>query len=191
MISIHAPQWGATRSASLPWQPIYFNPRTPVGCDVARTDVGFNANEFQSTHPSGVRRADGQGRGRPLQISIHAPQWGATGSGSCDCCCWLFQSTHPSGVRPTPAGCTVKHYQISIHAPQWGATGLLFAITCDTPYFNPRTPVGCDLVFGVPATASSLFQSTHPSGVRPPRICWTSSFSNFNPRTPVGCDGVS
>ena len=210
-ISIHAPQWGATwRGTRRPsfWDD--FNPRTPVGCDAVCV-ITMATDLFQSTHPSGVRRADGQGRGRPLQISIHAPQWGATGSGSCDCCCWLFQSTHPSGVRlgdggetwrhrshfnprtpvgcdrptgtsrrtppyfnprtpvgcddnhlhreirsrrfqsthpsgvrPTPAGCTVKHYQISIHAPQWGATGLLFAITCDTPYFNPRTPVGCD-----------------------------------------------
>ena len=257
-ISIHAPQWGATAQRMVPRLPTrfqsthpsgvrrpdrstsrdvrgHFNPRTPVGCDAVCV-ITMATDLFQSTHPSGVRRADGQGRGRPLQISIHAPQWGATwrwrrnvatpkpfqsthpsgvrltllgmiteplafqsthpsGVRPPD---WdkpaytaLFQSTHPSGVRPTPAGCTVKHYQISIHAPQWGATGLLFAITCDTPYFNPRTPVGCDLVFGVPATASSLFQSTHPSGVRPPRICWTSSFSNFNPRTPVGCDGVS
>ena len=169
-ISIHAPQWGATRtSGTIRPTAGDFNPRTPVGCDgrYRRRRAGF-------------------------RISIHAPQWGATvhRTSRQHPKVFAFQSTHPSGVRPTPAGCTVKHYQISIHAPQWGATGLLFAITCDTPYFNPRTPVGCDLVFGVPATASSLFQSTHPSGVRPPRICWTSSFSNFNPRTPVGCDRI-
>ena len=166
-ISIHAPQWGATWPERT-WAstPTNFNPRTPVGCDRVRflrlllLVISIHAPQwgatwrwrrnvatpkpFQSTHPSGVRPPDWD---KPAYTA-------------------LFQSTHPSGVRPTPAGCTVKHYQISIHAPQWGATGLLFAITCDTPYFNPRTPVGCDLVFGVPATASSLFQSTHPSGVR-------------------------
>ena len=167
MISIHAPQWGATRSASLPWQPIYFNPRTPVGCDVARTDVGFNANEFQSTHPSGVRRADGQGRGRPLQISIHAPQWGATtitsigksGAGDfnprtpvgCDLHqldvqlnIIKFQSTHPSGVRRVYYLQSHVTRHISIHAPQWGATWCSACLRRPAVYFNPRTPVGCD-----------------------------------------------
>ena len=56
LISIHAPQWGATvpglfRGALRP----DFNPRTPVGCDSAQETV---------------RRMSG--------ISIHAPQWGAT-----------------------------------------------------------------------------------------------------------------
>ena len=53
-----------------------FNPRTPVGCD----DRGRNH------HPNS-------------QISIHAPQWGATDRYA-DCYTGLqFQSTHPSGVR--------------------------------------------------------------------------------------------
>ena len=57
------------------------------------------------------------------------------------------------------------------------------------PYhFNPRTPVGCDDALGVQRAAISKFQSTHPSGVRLPR--WSPAFSAvyFNPRTPVGCD---
>ena len=101
-ISIHAPQWGATRRwASRPLRKNYFNPRTPVGCDDVpaaktlrsclhfnpRTPVGCDTigelyqpwiAKFQSTHPSGVRPHD-----RGPQTTIH-PE---------------FQSTHPSGVR--------------------------------------------------------------------------------------------
>ena len=55
---------------------------------------------FQSTHPSGVRLVAAVLAWFGGDISIHAPQWGATPlpkslavSGT------LFQSTHPSGVR--------------------------------------------------------------------------------------------
>ena len=103
-------------------RPTYFNPRTPVGCD--RHHV----------------------RSRPLTcpISIHAPQWGATGllpfsarrQGE-------FQSTHPSGVRPTTTSLahTNKSFQ-STHP-----SGVRHAAT------------------SLPVIAL-LFQSTHPSGVR-------------------------
>ena len=56
LISIHAPQWGAT----MPWPSI------------------LPTTAFQSTHPSGVRLDAGDGTGHVLVISIHAPQWGAT-----------------------------------------------------------------------------------------------------------------
>ena len=145
LISIHAPQWGATgRFGNHVEHRTDFNPRTPVGCDWVMVPPVVMLPRFQSTHPSGVRRppscnacttakyfnprtpvgCDDRGRNHHpnSQISIHAPQWGATDRYA-DCYTGLqFQSTHPSGVRPTPAGCTVKHYQISIHAPQWGAT---------------------------------------------------------------------
>ena len=53
--------------------------------------------------------------------------------------------------------------------------------------FNPRTPVGCDL-FGQGRLPVILFQSTHPSGVRPGHATIPSTRCYFNPRTPVGCD---
>ena len=65
-ISIHAPQWGAThRQHPNQRHPQHFNPRTPVGCDITRYSTFANmphvAHRLQHV------------------ISIHAPQWGATG----------------------------------------------------------------------------------------------------------------
>ena len=76
-ISIPAPQWGATSGGSLVSEgQFYFNPRSPVGSDLAisRSSILF-------------------------WISIPAPQWGAT------CIIWYctsggrFQSPLPSGER--------------------------------------------------------------------------------------------
>ena len=146
-ISIHAPQWGATRNGvSDAAYRCYFNPRTPVGCDDRR-----------------------QGEHHRPGISIHAPQWGATGHG-------------------TP---TDQQVRISIHAPQWGATILGGLLQQSGVNFNPRTPVGCDAIASAPPLLTTLFQSTHPSGVRrssvPPPSCVD---RYFNPRTPVGCDKI-
>ena len=100
-ISIHAPQWGATSAVgSSHCSRSYFNPRTPVGCDDGlATDLDAR-----------------------LGISIHAPQWGATES----------TGSHRRPARDfnprTPVGCDWGHprsllfLEISIHAPQWGAT---------------------------------------------------------------------
>ncbi len=123
VISIHAPQWGAT----------------------AMSRQALQRMKFQSTHPSGVRLDAGDGTGHVLVISIHAPQWGATSSAATSrLSTGIFQSTHPSGVRRNittiwvpaikfqsthPSGVRRYHRhavrrvrQISIHAPQWGAT---------------------------------------------------------------------
>ena len=142
-ISIHAPMWGATRLICscdfLLWfqsthpcgvrpcallnvsTPYNFNPRTHVGCDVA--------------FPFDVVSV--------LNISIHAPMWGAT---------IAIDSKFVNNI-------------ISIHAPMWGATLLIFLWR---PFlnFNPRTHVGCDLSVFVNSCMSTSFQSTHPCGVR-------------------------
>ena len=141
----------------------------------------------------------------------------------------------------THAGCDLRLHSrtkgrsdVSIHAPTRGATGIIterWPISksfnprthagCDLYYalnksssksFNPRTHAGCDRTITVSCWAASLFQSTHPRGVRllPPfpsfrfnmivsihaptrgatktvaennyRLC------GFNPRTHAGCD---
>ena len=188
LISIHAPQWGATQPEAEPSPVDVFQSTHPSGVRLSRRRSTCASKSFQSTHPSGVRR-------------------GTTPSRSDDC---GFQSTHPSGVRRsihrpgnsstdfnprTPVGCDdqflpLRHRRrISIHAPQWGATeGRTFR-------FSEIKP----------------FQSTHPSGVRPSQAMYYRGVSkisihapqwgatarlsslglrvlDFNPRTPVGCD---
>ena len=104
---------------------------------------------FQSTHPSGVRRHGGCGLCQQQRISIHAPQWGATG-----------RARRQDRFR-----------RISIHAPQWGATTPAGCRRASTRYFNPRTPVGCDRTNRRhPFRERGTFQSTHPSGVRHVRL---------------------
>ena len=100
----------------------HFNPRTHVGCDEVRVCKVFYLEQFQSTHPRGVRRLkisdlrsvyDFNPRTHVgcddivhyvtvlmIIISIHAPTWGATRDFA-----GMFDWT-----------------AISIHAPTWGAT---------------------------------------------------------------------
>ncbi len=191
-ISIHAPQWGATPgSKPSVLSVIYFNPRTPVGCDSACHDRAVRA----------------------YGISIHAPQWGATMTTFALLEDYTFQSTHPSGVRHNTPFSGAITLSISIHAPQWGATSAFWYSTGGCAYFNPRTPVGCDHRPGqgevhririsihapqwgatrpVPrrdrADRISIHAPQWGATVRPARI--RLAISNFNPRTPVGCDDV-
>ena len=122
----------------------------------------------------------------------------------------LFQSTHPHGVRQS-SKCAVNQgfsFNPRTHTgcdyPFCEYTGIFFS-------FNPRTHTGCDIEELVSKKVHSLFQSTHPHGVRlmPPKkkskektvsihaptrgatilvrpvitipVC-------FNPRTHTGCD---
>ena len=133
----------------------------------------------------------GCGSASATTISIHAPQWGATGGLPFgDLTPTQFQSTHPSGVRRrwrrgmpgcmgyfnprTPVGCD---RQKSYHTSPTLA------------YFNPRTPVGCDFV---------PFKQVHSIVISIHAPQWGATRANprrfstydFNPRTPVGCDGL-
>ena len=101
---------------------------------------------FQSTHPRGVRLAPLNALLTAiLEVSIHAPAWGATCAFVTTVIFWtLFQSTHPRGVRP------------------WTPRSASRAARS----FNPRTRVGCDLLMTTVVGSSGSFQSTHPRGVR-------------------------
>ena len=146
VISIHAPQWGATRRPA-PRRPgrSHFNPRTPVGCDFLHSFRPSAALDFNPRTPVGcdavllvVALLD--------EISIHAPQWGAT-HGSC---------------RP------VRGLAISIHAPQWGATIRDICSIAMRYEFQSTHPSGVRLERIYQFTGDNVFQSTHPSGVRRP-----------------------
>ena len=145
-VSIHAPAWGATcRACRFVGASNGFQSTHPRG---VRQEYAFAIEvtlQFQSTHPRGVRRQDVVIICPPVQVSIHAPAWGATrsdpSSSRPDPCfnprtrvgCdgerkrqfsgvhEMFQSTHPRGVRPS-------------------TDGRPFSLAS----FNPRTRVGCD-----------------------------------------------
>ena len=148
-----------------------------------------------------------------LDVSIHAPAWGATsGISACSPSHPMFQSTHPRGVRPAQGGSFERWRRVSIHAPAWGATRAVCSIQrprCGS--FNPRTRVGCDLVFTVadaiaaivsihaPAWGATLSPEQalhhHPVSIHAPAWGATKALplvalgtTGFNPRTRVGCD---
>ena len=166
-----------------------FNPRTRVGCDLTAV------------------------RNTPhLNVSIHAPAWGATlrpplrrglfasfnprTRVGCDAVVDrysvstnMFQSTHPRGVRPAGPLEGKAAGRVSIHAPAWGATRGTHLRASGPDGFNPRTRVGCDMCpCEVRRLAKSLFQSTHPRGVRRVGMTALGWVFSFNPRTRVGCD---
>ena len=101
VISIHAPARGATRGSCRAFCALaHFNPRTREGCDGNGNGKGTKKQEFQSTHPRGVRR-------------LIRPNYGQKSP---------FQSTHPRGVRPSFSSLLSPLLYISIHAPARGAT---------------------------------------------------------------------
>ena len=55
---------------------------------------------------------------------------------------------------------------VSIHAPTRGATVLIIGTLLMDLGFNPRTHTGCDKAAGVEDIPKTVFQSTHPHGVR-------------------------
>jgi len=142
-----------------------FNPRTRVGCDVIKEPGQSLINEFQSTHPRGVRQRQARILNGLDPVSIHAPAWGATfrmpGNIRCGRCfnprtrvgCDTPASSSPrcnGRFNPrTRVGCDFDNghryiqQHVSIHAPAWGAT------RGQGPRERRRT-----------------FQSTHPRGVR-------------------------
>ena len=190
-ISIHAPQWGATVVNNGGALAMAFQSTHPSGVRLSILTYCYLTILFQSTHPSGVRlRLQKHFFSCPKYFNPRTPV-------GCDStirgrlmATWLFQSTHPSGVRQPFLPRVKMHVEISIHAPQWGATPRATPRQWSTPDFNPRTPVGCDRGRYGLVCPSAIFQSTHPSGVRPaemgPR---PRNLPDFNPRTPVGCDG--
>ena len=145
-------------------------------------------NEFQSTHPHGVRLHNPK-----LSLSIVR-----------------FQSTHPHGVRRSPSlspririrvsihaptrGATVMPFlclwnlQVSIHAPTRGATPASIVSDRIGRGFNPRTHTGCDEAEINNCTL--IFVSIHAPtrGATPSGTCVNVVLISFNPRTHTGCD---
>ena len=75
-----------------------FNPRSRMGSDFDDNLVDDNG-KFQSTLPHGERPHSCTSHGMPLDVSIHAPAWGATHASVAKRSPTLFQSTLPHGER--------------------------------------------------------------------------------------------
>ena len=101
----------------------------------------------------------------------------------------MFQSTHPQGVRQFLAQVINLINVVSIHAPAGGATNSGGRVPPHTLGFNPRTRRGCDARRLISLCPLSVFQSTHPQGVRRMRLRGLQhAQACFNPRTRRGCD---
>ncbi len=208
VISIHAPTWGATQDTiGLNFNPKFqsthprgvrlclcpetfvyqdFNPRTHVGCDSSPiAAVSFQRNFNPRTHvgcdftlaPCACA----------LEISIHAPTWGATLVTNFYDFVSRFQSTHPRGVRLMMIGIVTAEFNFNPRT-HVGCDLLLLALVQFLGNFNPRTHVGCDFLSLRCMPTNPEFQSTHPRGVRRGQATTTITVVNFNPRTHVGCD---
>ena len=190
----------------------YFNPRTREGCDGIRFYRIIPFFGFQSTHPRGVRLSNLQQIVREHTISIHAPARGATitvdDAGNV---MYNFNPRTREGCDVDDSASAAASIPISIHAPARGATVLSPREKRKILNFNPRTREGCDdypqnfqmyatifqsthprgvrLQSDLKVIAPPGFQSTHPRGVRPSSIVPASSaLIYFNPRTREGCD---
>ena len=122
-VSIHAPAWGATSDNSERVKRVsLFQSTHPHGVRPLRPFLILFSVLFQSTHPHGVRQEWCRDQAYHIQVSIHAPAWGATAL-------MLKRSVSSISFNPrTRMGCDgstgeVLHTEIvSIHAPAWGAT---------------------------------------------------------------------
>ena len=144
-VSIHAPARGATLSASLcDCKRNGFNPRTRTGCDSFLCLSTLMVRLFQSTHPHGVRLG-------LIYALIRFLRFNPRTRTGCDTEC-QNQDLHSSRFNPrTRTGCDAIYLMICTKSVS----------------FNPRTRTGCDSGFQPLSKLVSMFQSTHPHGVRP------------------------
>ena len=98
-----------------------FNPRTRMGCDVLLPEQVSQSSGFNPRTRMGCDDSIEEAAGY-LDVSIHAPAWGATMEFLADVSSSLFQSTHPHGVRRLIPDQVLRSFG-----------------------FNPRTRMGCDL----------------------------------------------
>ena len=100
-----------------------------------------------------------------VQVSIHAPVWGATAVWETRFHNPLFQSTLPCGERHHHVRDRRERFRVSIHAPVWGATP-------DYPQeivsagFQSTLPCGERRGAAAVLSGAYKFQSTLPCGER-------------------------
>ena len=77
-VSIHAPAWGATGGDMGPHFAGMVSIHAPAWGATRTQQERVEQQQFQSTHPRGVRHKRRVWTHRMLLVSIHAPAWGAT-----------------------------------------------------------------------------------------------------------------
>ncbi len=147
-----------------------FNPRPRAGSDISAKMLIHWRREFQSTPPSGERRLISVYKKAADEISIHAPERGATWPGiSRPSDQSTFQSTPPSGERPTSP-------ELQHCASRFQSTPPSGERLRDLLYipggggFQSTPPSGERPEFDTVGKTGGEFQSTPPSGERP--FCW-------------------
>ena len=145
-VSIHAPARGATAFANHQFSKSWVSIHAPArGATHLRPWDLPQAIRFNPRTRTGC---DGKGASYmqiKKYVSIHAPARGAT---------VMLQLA-------------VKIARVSIHAPARGATKRPWSYLFRQGCFNPRTRTGCDDSIKVAPGLITVFQSTHPHGVRP------------------------
>ncbi len=164
---------------------------------------------FQSTHPHGVRQSKDAQRARDrcfnprtrtgcdegelLRMCILLRFNPRTRTGCDPAGIWLilknsmFQSTHPHGVRPSTLMIMLATGGFNPRT-RTGCDTTYQCFSCTGSSFNPRTRTGCDVKPVITNAVNSVFQSTHPHGVRQRQEKPNESGNCFNPRTRTGCD---
>jgi len=186
-VSTHAPARGATYCLSFVlWYLHCFNPRTRTGCDVIPMSFWI-VEKIVSTHAPARGATYSPGLVcRTFLVSTHAPARGAT----------LFdglQGRVLSGFNPrTRTGCDLRLARtfpepclVSTHAPARGATGE-GAGDCSWHRVSTHAPARGATFAASLSLGPSVFQPTHPHGVRPDRPERIQSSMKFQPTHPHG-----
>ena len=101
-----------------------------------------------------------------VDVSIHAPTWGATEVVRAIRIGIPFQPTLPHGERRLSCLWLVVGMDVSIHAPTRGATYSSINFWLSLVCFNPRSHTGSDVGHAPQGVVMHLFQSTLPHGER-------------------------
>ena len=162
--------------------------------------------------PRGGRDERALGRVRRIDVSIHAPAWGATCAESCGRIQSRFQFTRPRGARrdltPIEQALTVFQFTrprgarharsvaervklvVSIHAPAWGATSPFLSRFSCLSQFQFTRPRGARRRKVLVILDEALFQFTRPRGARRPSRPARAPPRSFNSRAHVGRDAA-
>ena len=176
--------------ASLPTNSEGFNPRTRTGCDADTCYYALTHQEFQPTHPHGVRPPSlcffqclDCFNPRTRTGCDRAPDRPHAPAGR-------FQPTHPHGVRRLCPKCHERMHEFQPTHPH-GVRPFFGLMSVLVACFNPRTRTGCDSEpFG--GITNRFHVSTH-APARGATLQWQNCRTlpvGFNPRTRTGCDGT-